>query len=1061
MVESDTSLVCRTGGVDEIRGLGWGMHFRFSEVVTAGLAGFLGLMSAAAGEVRFGRDILPVLSDNCLGCHGPDEKNRKGGLRLDNYAGATAVRDGVAAVVPGKPDSSELIRRIVSTDPDEMMPTPKSHKPRLKEGEVELLRRWISEGAKWGAHWSFERPIRPKVAAGRHPVDALIEGELVRSGLKVNGPAEKHVVLRRLSFDLRGLPPTREEATAFVQDQRPLREVVRDTAKTFMESPHHGERMAMWWLDAARYADTDGFQSDSTRNNWPWRDWVVEAFHRNLPFDQFTLEQFAGDLLPGATPEQRLATCFHRNHMTNGEGGRDPEESRVDYVIDRVNTTGTVWLGLTLGCAQCHSHKFDPVSQADYYALSAFFNSIDEDGKAGGGAKPFLSYKSSLTKTAMDEADALVAERRAREASVKEAAQESFREWLSRTSKEMYPGHRSWTVVSDGKVASVEGTHLTVDADGRVTASGANPFQDDYRVEFVPLVRRVTGFRLEVFPVGSDRGLALSRGEAGEFILTDIKVQVRRLGSSTVRDVLVSGAVADFSADKKANGNYGDVRDTLDDDPRNGWTTKGAARDVIHTAVFALSEPLILEAGESIVFELRQRSTLGNANIAQFRLAVTDERGETVRKVGSGVMEEWGSLLKSAKAKAGKSGAELALDERVRQRLFAMFLEDHEPYVAAKQALDVATRQQSEVKAASGNLNVMVLAERKEARKTYVLERGVWDKHGAEVERDVPVAVAPWPTGKPRDRVGLAAWLTSSENPLTARVVVNHLWQMVFGVGLVRTAEDFGLQGERPLQYELLDWLAVELVESGWNLRHVLELMLTSDAYLRDSRMGEESVRMDPENRYLGRGARFRLPSWMIRDAALATSGLLNRAVGGPPVRPYQPDGVWEEIFMGRFRYEASEGAAQHRRTLYAFWRRSIAPTFLFDSAQRRVCEVRTSRTNTPLQALTLLNDGTMLEAAASMGVRVAAKAGGVDEKLSELFQSVLTRRASSSELSVMRTEYERAHQIYRVRPDQARNFLSTSLRRPYDGAAQDDESASFAVVAAMLLNLDEAITHE
>ncbi len=1037
------------------------MRIRVSNVVSTGVAGFLGVISALAGEVRFGRDILPVLSDNCLGCHGPDEKNRKGGLRLDTFAGATAVREGVAAVVPGKPESSELIRRIVSSDPEEVMPTPKSHKPRLKDAEVDLLRRWIAEGAKWGTHWSFERPVRPTVAEGRHPVDALLEAGMSRAGLKVNGPAQKHVILRRLSFDLRGLPPSRSELDAFLQDARPIREVVRETARAFLRSPHHGERMAMWWLDAARYADTDGFQSDSTRNNWPWRDWVVSAFNRNMPFDQFTMEQFAGDLLPGATPEQRLATCFHRNHMTNGEGGRDPEESRVDYVIDRVNTMGTVWLGLTLGCAQCHSHKFDPVSQSDYYSLSAFFNSIDEDGKAGGGAKPFLSYKSSLTKSAQDEADALVAERRVREASMKEGAKESFRTWLSSRAEEMHPGHRSWAVVSDCQLASTEGTQLTVDGEGRVTASGANPFQDDYRVEFVTALRRVTGFRLEIFPVGTERGMAVSRGERGEFILTDIKVQVRRAGSSTVRDVAVTGAVADFSADKKANGNYGDVRDTLDDDPRNGWTTKGAPKGVIHTAVFALAEPLVLDVGERIVFELRQRSTLGNANIAQFRLAVTEERGETVRQIGPGPMEEWSALMKGPKVAKGVGWAESVLDERIRQRLFGIFLEDHEPYAAAKQALDRATRQQAEFKAASGNLNVMVLAERKEPRKTHILERGVWDKHGAEVERDVPAAVAPWPEGKSRDRAGLASWLMSRDNPLTARVLVNHLWQMLFGVGLVPTAEDFGLQGERPLHYELLDWLAVELVESGWNLRQVLEWMVTSDAYLRDSRMDAEAVRVDPGNRYLARGARFRLPAWMIRDAALASSDLLNRSVGGPPVRPYQPEGVWEEIFMGRFRYEPSEGSAQYRRTLYAFWRRSIAPTFLFDSAQRRVCEVRTPRTNTPLQALTLLNDGTMLEAAATMGMRVAVLPGSVDERLAELFRTVLTRGPSLSEMAVMRGEYARAFEVYGVKPGLALRLLSTSLRKSCEGLSQVTESAAFTVVSAMLLNLDETITHE
>ena len=1011
-----------------------------------------------AAEIRFGRDILPVLSDNCLGCHGPDERNRKGGLRLDTYAGATAVHEGVAAIVPGKPEASELIRRIVSEDPDEVMPTPKSHKARLSEAQVSMLKRWIAEGAVWGAHWAFERPERPLVAAGVHPVDGLLGERMASVGLRPNGVAARHSILRRLSFDLRGLPPSLAEMESFRTDTRPLREAVREVARSFMDSPHHGERLAMWWLDAARYADTDGFQADATRTNWPWRDWVVSAFNKNMPFDRFTLEQFAGDLLPGATDEQRLATCFHRNHMTNGEGGRDPEESRVDYVIDRVNTMGTVWMGLTLGCAQCHSHKFDPISQSDYYALSAFFNSIDEDGKAGGGAKPFLSYRSDLAKNSVQEMDALVGERKAAETRERDQARGPFNEWLGRTAQEMRSGYRSWMPVLDAVVSSSEGTVLKADGDGRVTAYGPNPFQDDYRVEFAANGRRVTGLRLEIFPVGTKAGLAFSRGENGEFILTDIKVQVRRDGSSTIRDVLVVGAVSDFSADKKKNGNYGDVRDTLDDDPRNGWTTKGGARDTIHSAVFALAEPLELADGERVIFEMRQRSTLGDANIAQFRLSWTAERGDTVRKMGKGVMEECAEALRGS-AHGADAGAVLGDD--LRNRLFAQFLEDHAPYVSAKAALDRATRQQAEVKSAAGALNVMVLAERKEARKTYILERGVWDKHGAEVDRNVPSAVAAWPEGKGRDRVGLAAWLTSRDHPLTARVVVNHLWQLVFGVGLVRTAEDFGLQGERPVHYELLDWLAVEFMESGWNIRHVLELLVTSDAYLRDVRADATALRVDPENRYLARGSRFRLPAWMIRDAALAYSGRLNAAFGGPPVRPYQPEGVWEEIFMGRFRYEPSEGGAQYRRTLYAFWRRSIAPTFLFDSAQRRVCEVRTARTNTPLHALTMLNDGTMLEAAASLGLSVSRRGTPLDDGLAELFRRVLTRDPDLRELAIMRREHDRAITQYEGRSDMAVKFLEASFRQKVELPSDAVQVAAYAVVAGMLLNLDETMTHE
>ncbi|MFM9148216.1 MAG: DUF1549 domain-containing protein, partial [Verrucomicrobiota bacterium] len=372
----------------------------------------------AAEPVSFSRDVLPILSENCLSCHGPDESHRKADLRLDTFEGATAENDGVRAVVPGDLARSDLIARIVSQDPDEVMPPPKSHKPRLKSEEVDILRRWIAEGAKWGKHWAFEPPVKRQVEG--HPVDAFIRARLAKEGLKPSPQAPAHVLVRRVHLDLTGLPPTPEEASAFLNDKAPgAYERMVDRA---LASPHYGERLAMWWLDAARYADTDGFQSDSTRNNWPWRDWVVDAFNRNLPYDRFTLEQFAGDLLPGATPEQKLATAFHRNHMTNGEGGRDPEESRVDYVIDRVNTVGSTWLGLTLACCQCHSHKFDPVSQSDYYSLTAFFNSIDEDGKAGGGAKPFMPYQSPFAARALDEAKALIEAAKPAEAAARKTA---------------------------------------------------------------------------------------------------------------------------------------------------------------------------------------------------------------------------------------------------------------------------------------------------------------------------------------------------------------------------------------------------------------------------------------------------------------------------------------------------------------------------------------------------------------------------------------------------------------------------------------------------------------
>ena len=997
----------------------------------------LALPVSAAEPVSFSRDVLPILSDNCFGCHGQDESHRKAKLRLDVREAAIAKE----AFVPGKPDVSALIERIVTTDEDELMPPPKSHKARLTKEQVDILRRWIAEGAVWGKHWAFEAPV--KAPSTGHPVDHFVGKKLAAEGLAPAKEAPKHTLLRRLSFDLTGLPPTEAETAAFVADTSPA--AYEHAVDRLLASPHYGERMAMWWLDAARYADTDGFQSDATRNNWPWRDWVVEAFNRNVPYDQFTLEQFAGDLLPDATLEQKLATCFQRNHMTNGEGGRDPEESRVDYVLDRVNTMGTTWLGLTLGCAQCHTHKFDPITQADYYSLSAFFNSIDEDGKAGGGAKPYLPYQSKHSSRAMAEAQALVDAAKPAEADARKTAEAPFGDWLKQARSRLAAPHVSWTPLRADALETAEGTVLTQEADLAVQASGPHPNQDEYRFMASPRGRRITGLRLEVLPHPTHTGGGLSRGKDGEFMLTDLKAQVRTKGNSLIRDILLDSAVADFTADKKKNGNYGDVKDTLDDDPRNGWTTLGADKTKPHQAVYRLAEPLILGADEELIIELRQRSTLGDRNLGRFRLAVTDEAGPAVATIGATPFE------RLAEAKAGP-------DTQLREDLFKQFLADHRPYLEARAALDRALRDQADIKARAGKVNVMVLAERKEPRDTFVLVRGVWDKHGDKVTPDVPQALVGWPEGAPRNRLGLARWLTAKENPLTARVTVNHLWQMLFGQGLVRTTEDLGLQGERPLHPELLDWLAVDLVEHGWDLKRTLKLIVMSATYRQDSSVTPALLAKDPENKLLARGARFRLPSWMIRDAALRTAGLFNPVLGGPPVRPYQPDGVWEELFMGRFKYEPSEGAAQYRRTLYAFWRRSIAPTFLFDSAQRRSCEVRTGRTNTPLQALTLQNDLTYLEASQAIAADVIRE-GGDAGRIQKLLRKVLSREGDDHEAATLGKTLNEARAYYRQHPAAAAKFLKIGQRNP--AQADQPELAAWTVVASLALNLDEAITHE
>ncbi|MDP4775171.1 MAG: PSD1 and planctomycete cytochrome C domain-containing protein [Opitutales bacterium] len=998
----------------------------------------LALPAAGAEPVRFGRDVLPILSDNCFSCHGQDESHRKAKLRLDLREDALAKE----AFVPGKPEVSALIERIITTDDDELMPPPESHKPRLTAAQVDILRRWIAEGAVWGRHWAFEAPEQAAVTG--HPVDDFVGRKLAAEGLKPAAEAPRHTLLRRLSFDLTGLPPTEAETNAFLADKSP--DAYERAVDRLLASPHYGERMAMWWLDAARYADTDGFQSDATRNNWPWRDWVVDAFNRNTPYDRFTLEQFAGDLLPDATAEQKLATCFHRNHMTNGEGGRDPEESRVDYVLDRVNTMGTTWLGLTLGCAQCHTHKFDPVTIHDYYSLTAFFNSIDEDGKAGGAAKPYLPFQSPHSARALREVQALIDAAQPAEKAARQAAEAPFATWLSEARKKLAATHVSWTTLRADALETAEGTALRQEADLAVQASGPHPKQDEYRFMASPRGRRITGLRLEVLPHPTHTGGGLGRGKDGEFLLTDLKAQVRTKGNSLIRDIALDSAVADFTADKKKNGNYGDVKDTLDDDPRNGWTTIGADKTKPHHAVYRLAEPLTLGPDEELIIELRQRSTLGDRNLGRFRLAVTDEAGPAVALIGATPFEQ----LAAVKAEP---------DAKLRARLFDQFLADHRPYRDARAALDRAMRDQADVKARAGKVNVMVLAERKQPRDTFVLVRGVWDKHGDKVTPDVPKALTPWPADAPRDRLGLARWLTAPANPLAGRVAVNHLWQMLFGQGIVRTTEDFGLQGESPSHPELLDWLAVDLVKHGWDLKRTLKLIVMSRTYRQDSAVSAALLAKDPENRLLGRGARFRLPSWMIRDAALRSAGLFNPVLGGPPVRPYQPDGVWEELFMGRFKYEASEGPAQYRRTLYAFWRRSIAPTFLFDSAQRRSCEVRTGRTNTPLQALTLQNDATYLESSQAIAAELLRE-GGDATRIQSLFRRVLSREANDQEAALLGRTLMKARDHYRAQPAAAAQFLRVGQRTHAKGADLS-ELAAWTVVASLTLNLDEAITHE
>lgn len=1024
---------------------------------------WLGASVLLADEpVDFNRDIRPLFSNNCLACHGFDESSRSTELRLDTREGALADLGGYSAVVPGNPEQSAILARISGAEGVELMPPAESHKKQLSPEAVDKVRRWIAEGAQWGKHWAFDPPVASDIpVASGHPVDHFVARRLDKEGMELAPTAAVHTLARRLSFDLTGLPPRYADVQNLGSE--PSADEWREWTDRLLDSPHFGERMAMWWLDGARYSDTDGFQGDSTRNNWPWRDWVVAAFNKNMPFDQFTIEQFAGDLLPDATDEQRLATCFHRNHMHNGEGGRDPAESRVDYVLDRTNTMGTLWLGLTLGCTQCHDHKFDPISQRDYYSLTAFFNSIAEDGKAGGGAKPFLDYKSSLVQPTIDECKQVLDEMKANLDQIRDDAEEAFETSLIQMIEQAQTLSDPWRIVIPSKMRSTEGTVLSCNESGVITANDSQVVQDDYFVE-VPsdTIGRITGIRLEVFADEKHVQQKYSFAETGEFILTNAKLRLRSKMDSSVTDLPLRRATASIEG-KGADSKYGRASGTLDDDPRTGWTTRTKPVEPVQVVVFELSEPLVLNDETVLDVALLQRSLAPGEMIAKFRLSVTDQRGNAVRSLKPMPIEELAGAIAERKISAPEEAyTESDVGETLRRKLKDQFLADHSPWIKASEKHDKASRQFGAAKGAAGTLKVTVLKEREESRKTHVLVRGVWNDHGEEVNPGVLPAVMQTQGVDVNDRVKLAEWIVSRENPLTARVIVNQVWQLFFGAGLVRTPGDFGSQGEMPTHPELLDWLAVDFMEHDWDLKHLVKQIVSSGVYRQDSRVSEDLLERDPENRMLARGARFRLPSWMIRDASLTVSGLLNPTVGGPPMFAYQPPGVWQDQFMGRFTYVPTMGPGQYRRTLYTFWRRSSAPTFLFDSAMRRTCEVVPRRTNTPLHALTLLNDITALEAARNLAEQgwEPDRNTIAQARLKRMFQMVLSRLPLQEEFTILQREHEKAMSYYAQNPDAATELITVG-QLPDPVGVPVEKIAADMLAASLILNLDESITHE
>lgn len=1004
--------------------------------------------------IDFDKDIRPILSDACFHCHGPDPGTREADLRLDLEADAK-----IGAIVSGDASNSELIRRIESMDNDEVMPPHDSGK-QLSPKQISLLRRWVDEGANWAKHWAFVPPVKaelPKHEDSNWPqnaVDHFVLAKLKTEELSPAPFADKSTLARRIAFDLTGLPPTDEQVERFVNHDHAM--ASEQLINELMASSAYGERMAMEWLDAARYADSDGYQADATRQNWPWRDWVIDAFNSDMPFDQFTIEQFAGDLIKDATQEQILATCFHRNHMHNGEGGRDPAESRVEYVIDRVNTVGTVWMGLTLGCAQCHTHKYDPISHAEYYQLNAFFNSIDEDGRAGGGAKPFLKYQSPHVEAGLADSIAWLETTRQNRDKIRVRELRGFNGWLADQRRKIArkpATYNSWKRPVATAMRTTGGTTLNY-ANGTFEVSGQDPRHDDYIMTLTPKLSRVTGMRLKVLPMTNAHG-NLSQSNDGHFVLTNVKVRLKSADGNEERDLAIKDAVANYESVKSGRV-YGPVKTVLDDDPRTGWMSTGSKPTEQKLAAFVFEEPVTLGEKESLVVEFRQRSLRGYSNLQRFTLEFTDEAGPAARSLKFSPLEQLAALDADSQTTSANTSPTISSD--LLRDLQAQYLADQLPFQQAESAVAKADKRKRQYQAAGKVQNVTVLSERSKPRETHILTRGVWNNPAEKVSTATPVAIS-WNETPPSDRMQLARWIVHRNNPLTARVIVNRYWQMFFGYGLVRTPGDFGTQGERPTHPELLDWLAVEFMESGWNIKHIQRLILTSATYQQSSTLSPALQQRDPQNRLLARATRFRLPSWMIRDSALAASGLLERRIGGPPVFPFQPEGAWMDATMGRFRYETSVGSDRYRRSIYTFWRRSVGPTGMFDASKRRVCEVRSVRTNTPLQALTLMNDKTFFEAASALAAWVAKVEGNQQTRISQLFKKVLHRKPNAAEVGALNQQFGLHLTEFRADPKAAAALVSGS------GLEADKQNvavvAAYSLLASTILNLDESITRE
>jgi hypothetical protein len=991
---------------------------------------FVCAVHAEEESVQFNRDVRYILSSKCFFCHGPDSHTRKADLRLDTQEGAFE-----SVVVPGNPDESELIARITSDDEFTQMPPPDSGKT-LSAGEIEILRRWIAQGAKYQKHWSLIPPVKAEPPASDvlnwdDEISRFVLRKLKEEGLEHSPPADKESLIRRVTLDITGLPPTAEEFNAFLEDDSS--DAYERVVDRLLASNRYGEHQARFWLDAARYADTNGYQYDLEREQWVWRDWVIHAYNTNKPFDEFTIDQLAGDLLPNATDQQKLSTGFNRNHPITIEGGVIDEEYRTEYVIDRVVTTGTVWLGMTMLCSRCHDHKFDPIKQQDFYEFFAFFNQVPERGLNGFNPKlkidtPLLSEEKSRVQTELVAAEAELKEQMT-------AHQTAFAEWEKEWSAN---NSDPWRVATWEEKTTQGGADYTPQDDGSTLLTGKNPETDVYVFtldESAPL----QSLRLEALLDKSHVNGSTGRGSNGNFVLSEVQIGI--LGKDgKFQPAKIQSATADYEQSgypvtSSINGQFG----------RTGWAVDGNTRFQNSTAIYSLADKLTVVNGEKI--QVRLHFTWGGSHtIGRLRLSTAEE---VVRKASPAV------------AATFKIPADKRSPEQTRQLqtfLIGQFGDDNLKNIVAKvDSLRTQLQQNAAVPA------TMVMADGAN-RKSYILDRGEYDKKGEEVTANTPSFLPAMPENLPKNRLGLAKWLVSKEQPLTARVTVNRIWQRYFGNGIVKTTEDFGSQGSWPTHPDLLDWLAVEFMESGWDVKALHKRIVMSAVYQQSSNVNKEMMERDPENRLLARGPRLRLDAEVIRDSALESAGLLGKQIGGPSVFPYHPKGLWQEINNrpGLSRtYKQDTGDKLYRRSVYTFWKRTVPPPSMaaFDAPEREYCVVRRSRTNTPLQAFVMLHDPQFVESARHLAQRMLSEGGKTDaERIAFGFRLCVAREPSEAELSLLTAVLQKRLTQYQTDEAAAKNLLAVG-DSPRDDSLDLATHAAYTQLARMMYNLSEFVT--